>query len=199
MKNNELGEILKTEELGKISDKFFQTVSKESDRAIAVLSVIYLDNILEKLIRLVYIKKPNVSSLFKNSQLLQSFHNKISIAYFSGLIRDVVYHDLKLIGEIRNKFAHSIIDDTDFTDKGMSQRIDSLIALPTEIKDIYPPRLKFILVVVHIGTLIRTDIVYFSKYKLPTYVECYNLNSFDYSKAILTPAEIAKIVNTHKE
>jgi hypothetical protein len=91
-------------------DAFFEVFSKETDRGLAIASICYLDNMLEKLIKAAYRKDQRIKMLFKDNQILQSFYNKVCIAYFSGLIPRVVFDDLKLIGEIRNRFAHSVLE-----------------------------------------------------------------------------------------
>lgn len=103
-------------------ESFFEAFSHETDRGLAIAAVCYLDNILEKLIRAAYIQDPKVSSLFGNNQILQAFYNKICISYFSGLIPEAVYHDLILVGEIRNKFAHGILANLKFSDETIAKK-----------------------------------------------------------------------------
>lgn len=122
---------------------FWKALSKESDRAIAIIAVCLFDNLLEKIIQASYVKNPQVKSLFKNDHILQSFFAKINIAYFSGLIPDVIYHDLKLICEIRNRFAHALIADLKFTDEDISQRIERFRLTPKSVMKIPDPRVKF--------------------------------------------------------
>jgi DNA-binding MltR family transcriptional regulator len=126
---------------------FWKVLSKESDRTIAIMAVCLFDNMLERMIQASYVKNPQVKSLFKNDHILQSFFSKINIAYFSGLIPDFVYHDLKLICEIRNRFAHALIADPKFTDKYISQRIDRLRLMPKSVMQLAHPRAKFTFVV----------------------------------------------------
>ncbi len=185
-------------ELSQLKDEVLTSMSKETDRALAVLSAIYLDNILERLIRTAYIKDKKIGQLFKNNQLLQSFYNKINIAYFSGLIPEVIYHDLKIICEIRNKFAHSIIGNTSFDNEIISEKINEFSQLPRNVIKLYPPKLKFNLIVVHIGALLMVDIEMLARVKPPTFVELLRLSSLDYPNMILTPEEIASINKRHK-
>ena len=136
-------------------ESFFESFSRETDRGFAVTAVCYLDNALEKLIRAAYIEDPKVSSLFRNNQILQTFYNKISICYFSGLIEEPVYYDLMLVGEIRNRFAHGITANLSFSDKRITEKIDRFQELPDTHRN-YPPRFKFTLIVCHLGALLRT-------------------------------------------
>ena len=134
---------------------FFDAFYKETDRGLAIVLVCFLDNMLEKLIRAVYRKDPRIKILFKDNQVLQSFYNKVCIAHFSRLIPEPFYDDLKLVGEIRNRFAHSVLDTVSFNDVSITQKIDRFKQLPPEYKNIYPPKLKFLLITVHMGTFIQ--------------------------------------------
>ena len=133
---------------------FFKVFSYETDRGFAITAVVYLDNALEKLIRAAYIQDPKVKSLFGNNQILQTFYNKISIAYFSGLISKPVYHDLLLVGEIRSRFAHGITANLRLSDESISKKINSFQELP-DTHHQYPERFQFSLIVSHLGALLR--------------------------------------------
>jgi len=87
------------------SKVFTDALSEESDRALGIIAVCWLDNLLEKLLRAYYVKDPQIKLLFKDDHILQTFSAKVNIAYFSGLIPKFMYHDLKLMGVIRNRFA----------------------------------------------------------------------------------------------
>lgn len=182
------------EEGKKLREAFFKAFSRETDRAVGIISVCYLDDLLEKLITASYVKDPRVKSLFRNENILQSFFAKINIAYFSGLIPKIVYDDLKLICEIRNRFAHAIIADLKFTDEIISKKIDSFAQLPRNVIDIYPPRLKFTLIVSHIGALLRAWEEVLSELKPPNLVELAKLDKQTFQDMILTPSEIREII-----
>ena len=134
---------------------FFDAFAKETDRGLAIVTVCFLDNMLEKLIRAVYRKDPRIKILFKDNQILQSFYNKVCIAYFSGLIPEALYYDLKLVGEIRNKFAHSVLETVRFNDVSITQKIDRFKQIPPDYKNKYQPRLIFLLITVHMGAFIQ--------------------------------------------
>ncbi len=173
---------------------FWETFDNETDRAIGIVSVCLLDHLLEKLIRASYVKEPQVKSLFKNDHILQSFFAKINIAYFSGLIPKAIYHDLKLICEIRNVFAHAVIADLKFTDKAIAQRIDRFTQIPKTVSNLYPPKLKFILVVAHIASLLLAWEDLLSLFRPPNLVELCGLEKTPFHEAILRPEEIRCIL-----
>jgi hypothetical protein len=71
----------------------------ESDRAAAVLGAAYLDELLKELLRHACV----------NSDIAAGFRNlasRIDAAFSMGLIPELVRHDLHIVREIRNKFAH---------------------------------------------------------------------------------------------
>lgn len=174
-------------------EAYFKAFEKETDRGLAIASVCYLDDMLEKLIRAVYRKDPRIKMLFKDNQILQSFYNKVCIAYFSGLIPEAVYDDLKLVGEIRNKFAHSILDTVSLDDVSISQKLDKFKQLPSNLKALYPPRLKFILIITHIGALLRGDRKIIEKIGWIKIGGMLNTDATSLQDYILTPQEIEKL------
>ena len=127
------------------SEPFHIVLEQGSDRATAIVSACVLDNLLERLIRVFYIKDSQVKSLFKDGHLLQSFFVKINTAYFSGLIPKVIYHDLKLICEIRNKFAHKVTANLNFNSNVISQRINMCEIRPKTMDDTPAYSIKFII------------------------------------------------------
>jgi DNA-binding MltR family transcriptional regulator len=133
---------------------FWETLANESDRAVVIVSAILLDNLLERLIKTSYVKDPKVNTIFKDEHILRSFYTKVSIAYFSGLIPKAFYHDLKLICDIRNKFAHDVVANLKFDDKRIVQRINQFSQIREELVKIYPPKLRFVLNVSHIVSMV---------------------------------------------
>ena len=134
-------------------DGFFEIFSKETDRGMAIASVCFLDEILEKLLRAAYRKDKRIKILFGSNQILHSYYNKVHIAYFSGLVPEAIFEDMKIVGEIRNKFAHFVLDVASFDDEVIVGKINTFKLLPQDYKTLYSPRLLFMLVVVHMGSL----------------------------------------------
>ena len=155
---------------------FWKAFEKESDRSVAILATCLLDDSLERIIGLSYVKDPHVKSLFKNDHILQSYFAKINIAYFSGLIPTVVYHDLKLICEIRNKFAHAVVADLGFTNEAIVRRIDKFVFGPKTIPALSAPKTRFIMVVSQIVGVLQVLENFLSKTRPPHLVEVLRLN-----------------------
>lgn len=175
-------------------EPFWKAFEKESDRATAIIAVCLLDDLLERIIRASYVKDPQVKSLFKNDHILQSFFAKTNITYFSGLIPDVIYHDLKLICEIRNRFAHAVIADLRFADEAIVQRIDKF-ALGPKTAELYPPRNKFIVVVSQIVAVLQVLEYVLSKARPPHLVELLELNKTTFAEWALSQAELRKLLH----
>ena len=76
-------------------DLMLKAFEGESERSIGIVSICILDEQLEKLFCSYFIKDLRVSSLFKDEHILQTFHAKTSLAYFSGLIPRWLYEDLR--------------------------------------------------------------------------------------------------------
>jgi len=186
------------EQLTELSKPFWDALEKESDRAIGIIAACLLDNLLEKLIRAAYIKDPQVKFLFKDDHILQSFFPKINIAYFSGLIPKLVYHDLKLICEIRNRFAHAITTNLTFSESSIAQRIDSCALRPKTLDDVFAPRVKFIIVVQQIVGLLGFWEKTLSKARLPNLVELFKLNDLPFEELALTKEEIIDVIRKER-
>jgi len=178
---------------------FWEAIAKESDRAIVIVSTILLDNLLERLIKTSYIKDPKVNTIFKDEHVLRSFYTKINIAYFSGLIPKVFYHDLRLICDIRNKFAHDVIADLRFDDKRIVQRIDQFSQIHEEFIKIYPPKVRFLLNVSHIAGFLVVWCHLLPKLSLPNLVTMLKLEEKQFAELIMTPGELQNILESERD
>jgi DNA-binding MltR family transcriptional regulator len=79
------------------------------DRSIVIIGASFVDYVLEQILLAFF---PNdeteVDTLLNYDQPLGTFGNKVRMIYCLGLIDGIVKDDLKLIGKIRNKFAHDL-------------------------------------------------------------------------------------------
>ena len=137
---------------------FWGLLSDESDRQASIVSACILDDLLERIVTASFIRDKAVKRTFEDDHILQSFYAKINISYYSGLIQKTIYNDLKLICRIRNKFAHSVITDLDFTDSSIAQQIGEF-SFPTEFIEIFSePRVRFrVVVLVIVAVLLFTE------------------------------------------
>ncbi|MFO7772965.1 MAG: hypothetical protein R6V59_03340 [Dehalococcoidia bacterium] len=181
-------------ELDERSEPFDTALQQPSDRATAIISTCLLDDLLERLLRTFYIKDPAVKSIFRDDHILQSFYAKINIAYFSGLIPKAIYHDLKLVCEIRNRFAHEVTADLGFDSTVISQRIAKCELRPKTMDDVTMYRIKFIIILQQL-----IDHLCFLEHLLLSsshcnLVEAFKLNDWKWGEAALTKEKIADIV-----
>lgn len=90
-------------------DRYYEFVSEfesETDRAAAVLAGAYLDALVEDELRRVLVSSKAVDELLEPSGALGAYGARISLAFVLGLISEVWLGDLRIIGRIRNRFAH---------------------------------------------------------------------------------------------
>lgn len=89
------------------------------DRAIVIIGSSYLETILEHiLIEFFPENEKEVDVLLNYDKPLGTYSNKVRMIYCLGLIEKKVMNDLKLIGKIRNRFAHDFT--VSFLDKDIS-------------------------------------------------------------------------------
>lgn len=90
------------------------------DRAIVIIGSAFLETILEHiLIEFFPEDEKEVPVLLSYDKPLGTYSNKVRMIYCLGLIEKKVMQDLKLIGKIRNRFAHDLsvsFDDKDIID-----------------------------------------------------------------------------------
>ena len=102
------------DELYAMRGQVYSDLDKESDRGLALVAADYLSNLLEALLRQVFVNEPAASTktmmdnLFQESGALGSFAIRARLAYLMGLIGDDTFHALGLFRDIRNEAAHSI-------------------------------------------------------------------------------------------
>jgi hypothetical protein len=89
---------------------FLQELQSESDRGAALVGAAFLDEHLRLVLERFFIDdKRKVNNLLSHPERpLGSFGARISIAYCLGMMPKNVYHDLNLIKDIRNGFAHHL-------------------------------------------------------------------------------------------
>ncbi|MFX1537353.1 MAG: hypothetical protein ACFFDI_24360 [Promethearchaeota archaeon] len=90
---------LDVDEFTKLQKEF----NEETPRSVAVVGCAYLDDFLNKLLKAVLVED---KKLFKDFVDRLTFERRITMCYLFGLIDRKIRDDLKIIGNIRNKFAH---------------------------------------------------------------------------------------------
>jgi hypothetical protein len=79
------------------------------ERAVAIVGATILDSILEyMLINFIVDDENEMKKLISVDRPLGAFGNRVTAVYCLGLICKTVRDDLRIVGKIRNKFAHEL-------------------------------------------------------------------------------------------
>jgi len=85
------------------------TYNTGDDRAIVIIGSAFLETILEHiLIEFFPEDEKEVENLLNYNGPLGTYGNKVRMIFCLGLVNKIVIDDLKIIGKIRNKFAHDM-------------------------------------------------------------------------------------------
>jgi hypothetical protein len=80
-----------------------------SDRALAIVGAAFLDTLLEHiLINFLVNDEKEVGRLLQPEQSLGAYGSRTSLLYGLGFIGKIIRDDLRLVGKIRNRFAHHL-------------------------------------------------------------------------------------------
>jgi hypothetical protein len=94
-------------------------LKRQSDAAIALISIAYLDHALELLLKAEFkpVSATDEARIFDSARngILGTFSSKIRIAHAMGLTVTTIYPDMILINDIRNVFGHSLHSNVKFT------------------------------------------------------------------------------------
>lgn len=80
-----------------------------NERAAAIVGGAFLDTLLEHILRYFLVDdEKEVERLLEPEQPLGTYGARIRVLYCLGLIGKIVRDDLRLVGKIRNRFAHHV-------------------------------------------------------------------------------------------
>ena len=114
-----------TERYFRVFDSLFKFAEQfdyeeENDRAIAIIGPAFLDFLLGSILTEFLVEdEKEVKRLLEPEGPLSTYGSRVTISYCLGFIGDIVKSDLRLIGKIRNRFAHDL--RADFSDPQISQ------------------------------------------------------------------------------
>ena len=120
-------------------EKYFESMSKESDRGCILVAASMLDHHLENIIKKTLLsnvkgRKNKVNkSLFEINGPFSSFWSKTQFLYAIGILKRDDYYDLEIIRKIRNIVAHNF-DVAGFSDKRITDRSEKLRAADEAVK-----------------------------------------------------------------
>lgn len=128
---------LDTDDLTQQNEAFYKAINEGSDLACVLISTSYLDQCLATLLGKYFIVgKTSQRILDHRYGVIGSFSSRNDLAYCLGLISKKIYQNIKIAGDIRNKFAHSHLS-LGFAD--VSKLVDILtfpsVANATRIED----------------------------------------------------------------
>lgn len=90
----------------------------DNDRAIVIVGLAFIEDLLINILENFFPdNSKTVSKLLDYSGALGSINSKISLLYSLGFIDKIVMHDLNIVSQIRNKFAHKT--NISFEDKSI--------------------------------------------------------------------------------
>lgn len=82
---------------------------EKNDRALAIVGAAFLDTLLEHILITFLVDDPKeVAELLRYDQPLGTYGNRTRAAYCLGLVNNTIRDDLRLVGKIRNRFAHDL-------------------------------------------------------------------------------------------
>jgi len=82
---------------------FSNELEKESDRGMAIICHAYIEDLLKELLK----KRLIEDKIFlKKLEKSISFEQLLALCFISGVVSEEERQDIKLLDEIRNKFAH---------------------------------------------------------------------------------------------
>jgi hypothetical protein len=83
--------------------------NEDNERAAAIVGAAFLDTLLEIILINFFVDdEKEVGNLLKTDRPIGTYGSRTSVAYCLGLIGIIVRDDLRLVGKIRNRFAHDL-------------------------------------------------------------------------------------------
>jgi hypothetical protein len=82
---------------------------EDNERAAAIVGAAFLDTLLENILTNYFVDdEKEIRNLLKTDRPIGTYGSRTSVAYCLGLIGAIVRDDLRLVGKIRNRFAHDL-------------------------------------------------------------------------------------------
>lgn len=124
-----------------------QEIETQTDRGAAIVGAAWVEEELQASIESFLSKEKKAwERLFRKSGPLSSFSAKIDLALLLGIVSAVIASDLHIIRDVRNEFAHSILDKNSLSPSFSTPHIkDKCLALRcVEHEAHLDPRASFI-------------------------------------------------------
>lgn len=118
-----------------LNDEIAAQVEQKNDRGVAIVLASMVEDRLRWLIETKFVdglSENKKNWIFNGTGPLSSFVAKTEVAFALGLIQEAVRNELKLIGRIRNKFAHEF-RPVRFTDPEITKLCNQLWELDAKL------------------------------------------------------------------
>ncbi len=129
------------------STALVQELNGQSDRGVAIVGVAWIEEALVAAIH-AFLEKDKTAwdRLFRKSGPLSSLSAKIDLARLLAMTSDAIHSDLHILRDVRNEFAHSVLDKDDSPLTFQSPRIkDKCLALKcVKHEELTDPRHAFV-------------------------------------------------------
>jgi DNA-binding MltR family transcriptional regulator len=172
--------------------------SHESDRAISIIAVCVIDDLVKKLLKAVFIKNRKVDSLFNNEHILQTTFAKINLAYYLGLIPSVWYEDLLRLNRVRNVFAHSLTGKLSFDSEQIYKLLTKLKLGPRNLGEDRMAKWRFIITAQQAIDFLLIALHFYEKYRMNRVSEVLNFEKWNWQTG-LTKDQLKEIGEKDKK
>jgi DNA-binding MltR family transcriptional regulator len=99
--------VIQIEQLSAETRQLYHVLNEEPDLACVVIGAAFLDAAVASLLAQRFSRSKVTEKLLAPIGALGSFAVRADVAYALGLIKEAHHHDLCVVGQIRNAFAHS--------------------------------------------------------------------------------------------
>lgn len=138
--------------------KFIEEIEKESERGMAIICHAYIDDLLKEILKKRLIEDKD---FLKSLEWSISFNRLLTLCYITGIVTKEEKKEIKLLTEIRNKFAHKR--------KANSFRIDNIpdicnkLRIPRSLTGVSTSRKKYICTAAYYIQILNLKLKYTKK------------------------------------
>jgi len=172
--------------------------SEDSDRALTIIALCILDQLLQKLIRKAFVSHRKSDFMFREEHLLRTTSSKINMAFFLGLIPNILYDDLKIMNNIRNKFAHTTTDRMTFDSPSIYNLLVKCKLGPTNLGASRMAKWRFTIAIQQLIDYTLMCINFYERFGPKKLVEIARLNDMPLHETGLSKEKLLEIERTHR-
>lgn len=101
-------------------DRFFADLDEESDRGMVLSAAAYFDKVLSDCVSCYLKPSKQTDELLSSTREIGTFSGRNKLCFALRIFNETEYRALRLLGQIRNDFAHKVLvslDDPSISDK----------------------------------------------------------------------------------